>query len=135
MAFSTAFIESTSTDCCLRLTSHPALLGYEAVHRRPSLMDFMHYLNICHMSNLLVLLPIPWVCRYVLSEAWMLCSCSSRLAAGLTQHTLVRFLRMWSSVCIAGFRNQRYPRRGALKCLGFLLKKTLLSTEQMNIYV
>lgn len=117
--FKSAFIESTFADCCLRLTTHPTLPGYEVVHRQPSLMDFMHHLNISHLSNIFIFLTIPWVRRYVLSEVCMLCSCSSRFAAGVSRHTLLRYLGMWSFICISGFRNQRYSRRPAPKCLGF----------------
>lgn len=117
--FRSAFIESTSADCCLRLTTHPTLLGYEAVHRPPSLMDFMHHLNISHMSDIFIFLSIPWVRRYVLSQVCMLCSCSSRFAAGVNRHALLHYLRMWSFICISGCRNQRYLRRQAPECLGF----------------
>ena len=131
-----AFIESTSTDCCLRLTTHSTLLGYEAVHRRPSLMDFMHHLNISHMSNIFIFLTIPWVRRYVLSEVCMLCSCSSRFAAGVNWHSLLHYLRMRSFICIFGFRNQRYLRRGAPKCLGlFFLIIIIISWTAEYIYL
>lgn len=107
--FKSAFTDSPSADCCPRLTPHPALLRYKAVRRWPSLMDFMHHLNVSHMSNTLIFPTLPWVRKYVLSQVCTLCRCSSTFTAGVNRHTLRHYLRTGSFVCVSdlGIRGTR----------------------------